>query len=215
MAGNSFNSMLRYCVSAMNTKNGIQTVEHLAGYDLSEKAKEILKELVILVIQTEYFKPDTKKFLTDKFGSYRNVSYSNGCASNKHTSRSRINYDLSRLRGALGEDSLDIIIKQKGTDLTCYREKIQVLIQKHRQKSLLEGFTIKLPECNELVTSISVDEKLNLIGLARIHSKKGIQVDEKRITTSMVGYIKHLEQNQEHLQGDELEYFQALAEWLK
>lgn len=215
MAGNSFNNLLRCCISAMYTENGVQTVDYLAGYGLSQEAKETLIELVTLVMETEYFKPDTKNYLSNKLSSYRNVGYSSGCAINSHTSRSRINYDLSRLRGALGEDTLDIIIKQKGADFTRYREKIQTLIQKHRQKSLLEGFTIKLPQYNELVTAISEDEIMNLISLARIHSKKGMQEDEKRITANMVGYIKYLEQNQEHLQGDELEYFQALAEWLR
>lgn len=215
MASNSFNSLLRCCVSTMYTDAGVQSVEYLAGYGLSAEAKDVLKRLVLLVMETEYFKPDTKKFLSDKSKSYRNVVYSIGCASNSHTSRSRINYDLSRLRGILGEDALDIIIKQKGADLIRYKEKIQGLIVKHKQKSLLEGFTIKLPECSELVVSISENEILALIGLARIHSKKGMQEDEKRITASMVGYIKYLEQNQEHLQGDELECFQSLAEWLR
>jgi hypothetical protein len=215
MASNSFNSLLRCCVSAMYTENGVQTLDHIAGYGLSEEAKVILKELITLVMETEYFKPDTRSFLSGKSGIYWKVVYSSGCASNSHTSRSRINYDLSRLRGALGEDALDIIIKQKDADLTRYREKIQALIQKHRQKSLLEGFTIKLPECGELVASISEDEVLTLISLARIHSKKGLKLDEKRITASMVGYIRHLEQHQEHLQGDELEYFQTLTEWLR
>lgn len=215
MARNSFNSLLRCCVMDMYTTKGIQTVEHLAGYGLSGEAKTILAELVKLIMETEYFKPDTKEFLSSKFRSYRNSTNSSGCAGNKHTSRSRINYDLLKLRVALGQDALDIIIKQREADLTRYKEKIQILLQKHRQKSLLEGFTIKFPKCDEPVHSLTDDEMISLIGLARMHSKKGIQEDEKRITANMVGYIKYLEQNQESLQGDELEYFQALSEWLK
>lgn len=215
MARNSFNGLLRCCVVEMYTAEGIKTVEHVAGYGLSGEAKEILAELVKLIMETEYFKPDTKEFLSSKFRSYRNSTNNSGCAGNKHTSRSRINYDLLKLRAALRQDALDIIIRQKGADLSYYRDKIQSLLQKHRQKSLLEGFTIKLPEGNEIVSHITDDEMTALIGLARMHSGKGIKEDEKRITTNMVGYIKYLEQNQESLQGDELECFQTLSEWLK
>lgn len=215
MARNSFNSLLRCCVVEMYTAEGIKTVEHVAGYGLSGEAKEILAELVKLIMETEYCKPDTKEFLSSKFRSYRNSANGSGCAGNKHTSRSRINYDLLKLRVALGQDAMDIIIKQKGADLTRYKEKIQSLLLKHKQKSLLEGFTIKLPGCNEPISSITGDEMMSLIGLARMHSRKGIQEDEKRITANMVGYIKYLEQNQESLQGEELECFQALSEWLK
>ena len=116
MAVNSFNSLLRHCVSARYTKNGVQTADYIAGYGLFVEAKEILKELVTLVMETEYFKPDTKKFLSDKLRSYRNVVNCSGCAKNSHTSRSRINYDLSRLRGVLGEDSI-FMICNKNTDI--------------------------------------------------------------------------------------------------
>lgn len=82
------------------------------------------------------------------------------------------------------------------------------------EKSLLKGFTIKLPDCRELVASLDEEEALELISLARVHSKKGKKADEKRLTSKMVGYIKYLEQNKDKLQGEELEHYGILSKWL-
>lgn len=35
------------------------------------------------------------------------------------------------------------------------------------------------------------------------------------MTANMVGYIKYLEQRHELLEGEELEYYNTLSEWLK
>lgn len=169
MAGSSFNNLLRQCVINMSIGGAVQAVSSISGYRLSERAKSLLIELVALVMNTEYFKLDTKIYLSSKYRTYRNVVNNDGCSSNNHTSRSRINYDLSKLRGVLGEDALDIIIKYSDADLTRYEEKIKALYQKYRNKSLLDGFTLRLPECNEIVTSLTDDEVINLLGLARIH----------------------------------------------
>jgi len=198
----------------MYSGNGIKNVDSISGYRLSDEAKGVLKELAMLVMETDYFKPDTKAYLSSKFRTFRNSNITDGCATNKNTSRSRINYDLSKLRCQLGDDAMEIIIKQRNADLSRYKEKIKGLLDKYRNKSLLDGFTIKIPECNELVKDLPEDNILTLLGLARMHSKKGIKESEKYFTPEMVGYIRYLESNLSNLNEEEMEYYNALAEWL-
>ncbi len=215
MSGNNFNGLLRACVSMMYSKSGIKAVDSIGGYSLSDEAKDFLKELVTLVMETDYFKPDTKAYLSSKFSTFRSSNIVDGCAENKNTSRSRINYDLSKLRCQLGDDAMEIIIKHKNTDLSRYRERIKCLWDKHKSKSLLDGFTIKIPECNELVSELLEEKIITLLGLARMLSRKGIKESEKYFTPDMVGYIRYLEHNLSNLNEEEMEYYSALAEWLK
>lgn len=215
MAVNSFNSLLRMvCSSVYNEDKEVKEVKSIAGYALSEQAQGLLVSLVKLCMLTDYFKPDTKEYLTNKYKTIRTVSGADGCASNKHTSRSRINYDLSKLRAVLGEDSLDVIVKQYDADLTSYISKINELLKKHEHKSLLDNLLIKYPKTNDICREIDNDSIFTLLRIARLQSKKGRLIDENELTSDMVAYVNYLENNKDSLRGDDLEVYQALCEWL-
>lgn len=215
MAVNSFNSLLRMvCSSFYNENKEMKEVKSIVGYVLNEQAQGLLVSLVKLCMETDYFKPDTKEYLTNKYKTIRTVSGVDGCANNKHTSRSRINYDLSKLRAVLGEGSLDIIIKQPHADLTSYISKINELLKKHEHKSLLDNLTIKYPKTDDICREFDKDSIFTLLRIARFQSKKGRMIDENELTSDMVAYVNYLENNKDSLQGDDLEIYQTLCEWL-
>ncbi len=214
MAESNFTGLLRQCIGLMYKNETIISVESIAGYRQSEQAKEILIELIELVMQTDFTKPDTKEFLSNKYKTYRSISICNGCATNKHTSRSRISYDLSKLKGVIGEDAIKIILGSKDKDLSIYKDKIQQLLKKYKEKSLLDGFAIKIPQCNEMVTGLSEKDRWELARIISMSSKKSRARDEKNLTSDMIGYIKYLEGNKGSLQGDDLDMYQTLVEWL-
>ena len=215
MAVNSFNSLLRQCVAAMYSEKGIKAIECIAGYRLSDKAQGVLKDLVILVMETEYFKPDTKEFLANKVKRILDSINSNYCAQNIRTSRSRIFYDFAKLRAAIGEDAMDIIIKQPKADLKRINEKIQEMLEKHHEKSLIEGFALKLPNSNCATTSLSDGDYEMLKEMSKYGSRKGKMLMEFNFTPEILGYIKYLETNKAQLEGIEKERYNELATWLK
>lgn len=213
MNKSNFNRRLRACISEMHKKGG--KIEHVAGYGLSEEASNILYELYQLIMETEYFKPDTREFLSYSYGSYRKYPKSSSTASNTNTSRSRVTYDLTKLKKILGEDALDIIIKQRDNDLSTYKEKTHELLEINRNKSIIEGFTIKLPEHGQIYNSLSEDEKEMLFEIALTTSKKYKRDMEKIITREMLGYILYLEQNNDKLTAKEYGYFDSLKACLE
>lgn len=213
MSKSNFNRRLGACISEMYKKGG--KIEHVSGYGLSEDASNILYELYQLIMETEYFKPDTREFLSSKYGTYRTQYNNEFCAKNKNTSRSRITYDLSKLKKVLGEDALDKIIKQRDYDLSTYKEKIHELLERNRNKSIIEGFTIKLPKYGKIYNSLSEDEKEMLFEIALTTSKKYKRDMEKLITEEMLGYILYLEQNKNNLTAKEFECYDGLKACLE
>jgi len=199
----------------MYTSRGIKKAESIAGYRLSEEARELLKKIVKLVMETEYFKPDTKNFLISKSRNYRNDEFRSICAKNKHTCRSRIFYDLAKLRAALGTNAMDIIIKQPRADLTIYKDIIQDLLMKYGEKRLIDGFTIKLPKVAAKVTSIPDEDYEILREIAKYGSKKGKMLMEFNMTPEIVGYLQYLDENKDKLSSKETERYNELSAWLK
>lgn len=213
MNKNNFNRQLRSCISEMHKKG--RKLEHISGYGLSEEASNILYELYQLIMETEYFKPDTKKFLSSKYGTYRTKYDDEFCAKNKNTSRSRITYDLSKLKKVLGEDALDIIIKQRDNDLSTYKEKIHELLERNRNKSIIEKFTIKLPEYGKIYNSLTEEETEILFHIVTTTSKTYKRAIEGLITEKMLGYILYLEQNKDKLTVEESECYGSLKACLE
>lgn len=216
MAVNNFNSLLRsICSSCYNEGKEVKKVEAVAGYALSGQAQGLLVSLVRLCMATDYFKPDTKEYLSNKYRSIRTVIGVDGCASNKHTSRSRINYDLSKLRAVLGEDSLNVIVKQPNADLTNYISKVNELNKRYERKSLLDGFYIKTRSGEEMKTEVSEDDFNILMEIVKYGSKKGKMLMESNLTPEFIGYIKYLEQYEELLEDKEKERYNTLSAWLR
>lgn len=212
MAKNNFNNLLRHSMCEIHTKG--KNISSIGGYGLSADAKEILLDLYKLIMETTYIKQDTRSFLVNKYVTYRTRVYSSGCAVNKNTSRSRIFYDTSKLKRALGEDFFDVIIKNRNTDLSRYKFKIQELLIKYKNKSLLDGFAIKLPQCNQIITNISDDDVDKLSNFVQYGSKKAKEMFEKGMTEDFVGYLMYLEQNKEKLEGKDLMRYNKYIQWL-
>lgn len=208
MNKSNFNRRLRACISEMYKKGG--KIEHVTGYGLSEEASNILYELYQLIMETDYFKTDTKKFLSNKYGTYRTQYNNEFCAKNKNTSRSRITYDLSKLKKVLGEDALDVIIKQRDNIISAYKEKIHELLERNRNKSLIENFSIKLPEYGEIYNSLTEEEVETLFHIVTTTSKTYKRTMEGLITEKMLGYILYLERNKDKLTAEELDYYDDL-----
>jgi hypothetical protein len=212
MNKSNFNNLLRQSISEIFKKNG--KISSVSGYGLTEEAKDILFELKELIMETDYFNPDTKAFLSSRYGSYRNFPNNDKCAVNKHTSRSRINYDLSKLKKVLGEDALDKIIKQRDNDLSTYKDKVHELLERHRNKSIIENFTIKLPEYGKVYDRLTEEESEILFHIVTTTSKKYKRTMEGLITEKMLGYILYLEQNNDKLTAEEFECYDSLKECL-
>lgn len=212
MRKSNFNSQLRSCISEMYKKG--TKLEHISGYPLSEDASNILYELYQLIMETDYYKKDTIMFLINKYGTYRAQYDNEFCSKNKNTSRSRITYDLSKLKKLLGEDALDIIIKKQDTDLSRYKEIIHGLLEKHRNKSILDGFTINLPKYGEVNDSLTEDELNILMDIASSHSRNSKRLAEMRMTKRMLGYMQYLEKNKDSLTEGENNYYEDLKAWL-
>lgn len=212
MARNNFNYLLKQVVEEFHGNE--KEVRTVGGYSLSEEKRIILRMLKELVMNTNYFKEDTKIFLFSRYGTNINYNNSNGCSSNKNTSRSRINYDLLKLKSVLGGDALEIIIKSQNKDLSYYAERINDLIMKTKGKIFLEGFSIKVPECYIESKELSQEEIENLKEIVKYGSKKYLRLLEKRMTINQVAYLRYLEKNKDNLSGREKELHAYLMEWI-
>lgn len=101
MAGNEFNRLLLECVNSMYQNGHVSPALFVSGYGLNDGAQSVLMKLVELVMHTEYFKEDTKNYLSGKYLSFRST-VKDGCIEvNKSTRQSRIRYDLSKQKAAL------------------------------------------------------------------------------------------------------------------
>lgn len=123
-------------------------------------------------------------------------------------------YDLTKLKNILGNDAMDIIIKHNNVDLSRYKEKIHELLIKHSRRSLLDGFDIKIPQCNQKVTVITDEEEERLDTLVQYLSKKGRKMMTQGLTMEMVGYLMYLDSSKESLQDKDLLRYNRYKQWL-
>jgi len=186
--------------------NNLDNMSDFCGYELSDRKKEILKAVYDLVMKSNYLKPETRAFLEGK-GSYRHCNNVAGASKNENTSRSRIYYDLSKLKKLLGEQLGTAVLQATDDELKRVEERVHKVMEKHREKSLLDGFSIKLPE-PEIVEELTESEFKDLVAFIKLYSYKGIMRAEANISARQVGYLRYLEQSKvlSGIQKDDLEF---------
>ena len=181
------------------------------GYGIMrEDARTAARLLTELVMLTDYTKPDTKAFLFNSNASYRKIGSIDGTAANKNTARSRIQYDLLKLRSVLGEDALDVIIRNRNADLTGYINKISGLLDKCKGRPLADGVILKIKAADRAVNDISVDDYNLLHTIFFQYAKKQKAKVESLINTDMSGYLRYLHENRDCLSGVHMDRYKEL-----
>jgi hypothetical protein len=90
-----------------------------------------------------------------------------------------------------------------------------VLLERNRNKSIIENFTIKLPEYGKIYDSLTDEETEILFHIVTTTSKTYKRTMEGLITEKMLGYILYLEQNKENLTAKEFECYDSLKACLE
>ena len=216
-ASNNFNDMLRALVGASYKDGQVVPLSFLNGYAVSGAVRPVLVDLVKLVMLTDFTKPDTKEYLQQRYAGWRSIYVGEGCADNKHTSKSRVTYDLMKLRRVLGEDFFTVALQRGTLDVEQAGKNIRGLLSKATGKSLLDGFAQGLhlpaePGDNELMFD---GDKEVLLEIVRSCSKKGLRSRWSCLTSDMVAYIKFLENTSEDDMDDsDRAVYEQLKLWL-
>ena len=213
---NYFNDFLRQLVRVSYKDGEAVPVSHLGGYAVDEELRPVLVDLVKLVMLTDYTKADTKEYLQQRYAGCRSVYQGEGCAVNKNTSKSRINYDLMKLRRVLGEDFFTLAFQDHALDVERAGQRIGSLLTRVTSRSLLDGFApgLSMPELGDHELVFDNDIKV-LLEIVRTCSKKGLRSRWSCLTGDMVAYIKHLENTSEDdLDDTDREVYRQLKIWL-
>lgn len=196
-----FNTRLRMVVQSMYDQGEVVPVSHLSGgYPVPLEARPILVRLVELVMLSEYTKQDTKEFLMSRHYGMRTFITTPGCSPNRNTSRSRVQYDLTKLKAALGPDFFSVVLE--GGDLTRQAEAVDGLVKKVRGRSLLEQYTFPLPSPTGEVTELDEQSTERLIKLTKYFSSAQQTRWSRQFTLEMVNYIAYLESHADDLIGN-------------
>ena len=213
---NYFNDFLRQLVRVSYKGGEVVPVSHLGGYAVDEELKPILVDLVKLVMLTDYTKADTKEYLQQRYAGCRSVYQGEGCAVNKNTSKSRINYDLMKLRRVLGEDFFTLAFQDHALDVERAGQRIGGLLTRVTSRRLLDGFAsgLSMPELGDH-TQLNEAEKENMMEIVRTCSKRGLRSRWSCFTGDMVDYILHLERaTPDALDDEDREVYRQLKIWL-
>jgi hypothetical protein len=190
----------------MYRDGSIVDVNHAAGFSLNESVRELLKLIVNLVMDTPYFKKETKAVLMGN--SYR----SSGDASiNTNTIKSRVSYDFQKLSRVLGVGFFDTILRNQEMDLSSYTDKINELLGVSSKKSILDTLAIKLPKSSgKEIKSIETRDWKFIYSVIFGYSKQYIHQIEKKVTDEMVSYIEYLENHTDSLNAEQQEQYESL-----
>ena len=208
-----FNTDLRMVVASMYDQGRVVSVSHLqGGCPVPPEARPILVDLVTLTMLTEFTKADTKEYLASRHRGIRTFTRTPGCSANRNTSRSRVQYDLSKLKSELGLDFFNIVFQ--GGDLTRQAEAVTRLMKKARGHSLLERFIIPLPSPTGEAPELTDQSREKLIQLTKCFSSARVTYWSHRFTVEMVNYITYLENHQSELSDSDQETFDTLRRLL-
>ncbi len=207
-----FTKMLRIAVrSYIEAGNSLESVNSLWGYSINSNQKKILKNMIDLLINTDYINFETKEYLCGKRYSevLDEVQELEGNPDIKlSTVRSRISFQLGRVKQDLGGDILDQIKKNPDNKelLKFYFDKIALLKKKEKSKSLLDGFGLKVPAYKGiLVQNLNAYEMEQLEDILKHYGKGhlGKRHYQKIFSERMVSYIRYLESNEKKLSQEE------------
>lgn len=208
-----FNRYLRMAVASSYQDGTVKEVERLAGgYAIPPEARPILAQLVRVVMLSDYTKPDTKEYLSTPRGM-RTIYHGKGVASNPHTSRSRIQYDLTKLKTALTISFFDRLME--GGDLTEQAEAVERLERKARGRSLLEGYQFDLPSPTGELEAIDRDTLNKLMTLTRAFGSARVAYDRSKFTPDMINFLNYLENHREQLSQENQATYQYLRRYMK
>ncbi len=206
-----FNQYMKAAVASM-WKDGVVTeVESLNGRRVPLEARPLLKRLVHLVMDTDYTKPDTKLYLVKSYGM--RLVGGEGCASNRNSSRSRIQYDITKLKAALGADFFDRIVE--GGDLCREAEALAKLERKARGRSLLEGYLFPLPSPTGELEALDGEQLERLRRLTKLFGSARANYWRKQFTPEMLNYLNYLNNHREQLSEENQATYDRLREYMK
>lgn len=193
-----FASKLRYLVRECYKDDGSIGIskKQLWEYKLSQGSEKVLEELVYLVMKTRYFAQEEKDFLLgESFIQIQQKLEANGRKINVNSLKSRIYYQINRLKKELGEDALEEICRTKSNDiLKHYYKKIKQLEKGVKSKSLLDNLLLKVPEVTgERVTALEEEDAELLMHIVTYHSKAMLEIVQPYFTSEMASYLKYLE----------------------
>lgn len=217
MGKSSFSKILRLAVSSCySEKNGVVIRNNRIGnFKVHPKSVPAWRELIKLAMETGYFKRDVKKYLQGQ--SVENIS--NDRMEKKATTKSRINYQLGRLKQELGEDAmLELLESSDEIVISRHKKKIHELLKEYEKKSLLDNIMIRIPTYDgREVKSLEEDVLESMYYIIGIYAKKIVRGIEGEFTADMVAYVHYLEEQnkEEELTEEEEANFKRLVRLLE
>lgn len=192
---NKFNYSLKGLVVEVQ-KQGAENLSTFIGLTLTEESRKIALLIYKLIMNTTYFKEDTKKYLSCKNGSYRCFPKNDKCSANRLTSISRINYDFRKMKGFLGIDDLSKLFDGTVIDLNQYKQKLMKEIKKQEYEFLFRNYWIK-PNINveevESIEVLSEQENQDFETLEKYGTIEGKMQLENLMSERIAGHIKYLQ----------------------
>lgn len=209
MAWNSskFNSDLKWLVSGFFKDGMIIEDGSILGYPPTKDQQRLCCKIAHLVLDPNGLcKADTKNYLLG-------AEVFKGNADNPNTSRSRIQYDMKKLRLLMGDQMLaDICRKRDG--FVQYEEQIDNILKKYQSRSIFDKLVLKVKHSDKAPAHVdlSADEKITLLELFETYGKNKVKRAEESVTLEMIRYVKYLEENQDRLSGEEQEFWELLVQ---
>ena len=190
--------------------NGSVTLDgSLKGFteEPSEDQRRICAKIAHLVMDNNgFFKDDTKYWLS---GS---EDFSDR-ADNKHTKRSRINYDVNiKFSKLLGSNALNEICNGI-EDFTKYERPIDDLLKKYQSRSVFDKLVFKVRHEGIKAKKVVLDDE-DIVKIAEIfttYNKERIHSVGGQLTPEIIGYIKYLEKNGDKLEGTDKEMWELVT----
>lgn len=191
--------VLKGAIQKATNGNELKAGEYIYGYEITERVVPVLNTLVKLVVNTSYLKPETQAVLIGN-KSYRNCGTVEGAAENKNSSRSRVYYDICKLKRVLGNELIEGILKADDTTLNKINSELLSLIEKYDKNVLAKQFAIKTPQVSQgEYHELSENEWKELYCFMKYYSKKTMAKMEERISVKQITYLNYLECHEEEL----------------
>lgn len=218
MKRNNFTELLKHLVKDFYKDDGsivIEDSQSFAGYSLRTCSKKVFKELLELVMNTEYFPDEVKKYL-------QGTSIERIATEQKEkipTVKSRIHYRLGNLKRELGKNALkEILINPNEIVVSLYGEKIHELYETYSNRSLLEHMAINITTIkqDETVDFLSENELKVLFQVIKFGSIAGQRRLSKCLTKNMIAYVYYIEaqKKQKLLTKKEMEIYEKLRSYI-
>ena len=210
MIGLSETEILRVLIRKAST-DGLEVGEFICGYEITETNIVVLQDLVKLLLKTSFIWDETKDWLRG-LRSYRVLSVQTTEKINDSTVRSRIYYDINKIKRLIGT-GLAVDIFQADTEkLAELHTAIKQKIKKFDENSISKLFGIAVPE-SAVVSYLSESQKKELLLVCKHYSKNRIQGVESRIKPH-IGYLRYLMENEASLTEEQQAELEQIKQYL-